>query len=300
MNELPFSIRSQGPHEHIENDFPVSARIGLLHLLDELVEMQYVSGWIAVSRELQKIARVSPVDYGSISSSVVLSKAREDAQTILGELRWQKVFDFCERLFRHLACAKGTDWNNEFQEETPKTEVQAYIANELQRLFAEEQLAYEFSAGVVSRRGRKHSNEIASRAQVVLGDLRLKNARRHYSKAQDFFRDPLNPDFENVVKEAVCSVEAAGKALFPDAGAKTLSDLAKWFLNKKKDLIPPPLVRVMDALYAYRGGGEGVAHGGTNGAVVTSEVAEYVLSICASQIIYLVDVSKGDEPDLPF
>jgi hypothetical protein len=76
----------------------------------------------------------------------------------------------------------------------------------------------------VHRKGRKHTADLVSRADVVLGDPRLDSARKHYAKAAQFFRAPTKADYENAVKEAVCAVEAAGKALFPEAKAATLGD----------------------------------------------------------------------------
>lgn len=300
MKNLPFSVRENGPNVHVDNDFPKTARIGLEHLLFDLVDRRYLGGWVSIVRELQKIGRLSPDDYSGALSEINERRAREDSSLILSELTWAKVLDFCERLYSHLATAKGYYWDNEFQEEIPRDAVQEYIEEELQRLFLEEHLAFDFSKGVVSRRGRKHSIEMVSRAQVVLGDPGLAKARTHYNKALGFFRDRSNPDFENVVKEAVCAVEAAGKVLFPDAGVKTLGELSKWLKTKRQDLVPKQIASIVDGLFSIRSGGEGVSHGETNGMIVTQEVAEYVLSICASQIIYFVDVAKNNDPEVPF
>jgi hypothetical protein len=223
-----------------------------------------------------------------------------DAEFCLSELSWQQGYDFCERLFGHLAKEVGYEEEFGFHVDTPRSEVQIYISTELERLFQEEDLAYEFSEGNVVRRGRKHTVEMTSRAQVVLGDPRLTNARRHYAKALQFFRDSKNPDYENAVKESVCACEAAGKALFPEAKASTLGDLAKWLSNSKNQLIPQALALSITAIYAYRSGGEGVGHGGATGGAATTSVAEYVLAVCASQIIYLVDLANEDEDEIPF
>jgi len=56
----PFSARNRGAQAQIDNDCPETTRIGLLHLLYRLVELEYVEGWQEVSRELQRIARVAP------------------------------------------------------------------------------------------------------------------------------------------------------------------------------------------------------------------------------------------------
>lgn len=47
----PFSARVRGTHHQIDSDFPASARVGLLHLLAELVEKGYIDNWIPFARE---------------------------------------------------------------------------------------------------------------------------------------------------------------------------------------------------------------------------------------------------------
>lgn len=298
--QVPFSARNRGQHRQIDNDFPSSARTGLMHLMLDLVEREYVTGWHAVARELQRIARLPPVEYNSSSVSD-RRQAKADTEGTLETLRWDKIFDFCERLYSHLACEVCYyDQDGDYNVKTPKSEVQACIADDLQRLLLEEGLAYEFADGLVRRRGRKHTVDVTTRAQVVLGDPRLSGARKHYDKALQFFRHPSKPDYENAVKEAVCAVEAAGKALFPAAKSATLGDLAKWFVTTKDVVVPKALAQTITAVYAYRSAGDGIGHGGAAGGPATAEVAEYVLAVCASQVIYLVDVSNAQEVDLPF
>lgn len=299
MSEAPFSARNRGAHRQIDNSFPARARNALLHLLIDLVEREYISSWIVISRELQRIGRLPPVEYEP-NKTISLKAARNHAETILLDLDWDKVYDFCERLYNHLASSVIYEWNNEFQESTSKTEVQAYIADELQRIFTEELLAFEFSGGKVTRRGRKHTVEVTTRAQLVLGDPRLGSARRHYEKALGFFRHPSKRDYENSVKEAVCAVEAAGKVLFPSAQSATLGDLCKWFAKTSEVSMPKALVQTITGTYGYRNGGDGVGHGGSSGGAATVEVTEYILALCASQIIYFVDLANSQDAGIPF
>ena len=299
MTTPPFSSRNRGSHSQIDNDFPPSARNGLIHILINIIDKEYVESWIALARELQRIGRFRPIEYNkSITSD--LRQAQKDAEKIIEELEWEKIYDFCERLHNYLARATGYFWNDEFQEKETKAEVQSFIAEELQRLFEEESLAFEFSQGLVHRRGRKHTIDLTARAKIVLGDPRLTSARKHYDKALAFFRNPSKPDFENTVKEAVCAVEAAGKALFPEAQAKTLGDLTKWLSSSQEKIIPKTLIQTISGTYAYRCGGDGVGHGGSVGGAATKEVAEYVLAICASQVIYFTDISNSLENETPF
>lgn len=297
--EAPFSARHRGQHRQIDNTFPDSAQTALLHLLYDLEERGYVAGWPAIARELQRIGRQPPSSYDS-SSAPSIRQAKADAAAALTALQWEKAYDFCERLYSHLSQDAG-HWGNydNFTVTTPKSEVQKYISDEVERIFLEEGLAFEFSEGIVRRRGRRHTEDQATRAQVVLGDSRLIGARKHYGKALQFFRHPTKPDYENSVKEAVCAVEAAGKALFPSAKAAMLGDLTKWFASTKDFAVPKALLKTIEGTYAYRSGGHGVGHGGATGGPATAEVAEYILGVSASQIIYLVDLERTND-DIPF
>lgn len=303
MNQLtppPFSARHRGQHRQVDGDFPASARTGLLHLIADLIEREFVAGWIIVARELHRIGRLPLCSYEA-TSVASLKKAQIDAKDAIESVSWAKLYDFCERLYSHLANEIG--WEDSYGNYTARvtrSDAQAYIAEELQRLFLEEGLAYEFSEGVVRRQGRKHTVELATKSQVVLGDPQLLSARRHYEKALQFFRHPAKPDYENSVKEAVCAVEATAKALFPKAKASTLGDFVKWLANSSDIEVPKSVAQTFSGVYGFRNGGDGIAHGGSTGGRATLEVAEYILAVAASQIIYLVDLANGLESDVPF
>jgi hypothetical protein len=283
----PFSARNRGAQAQIDNAFPESAKIGLLHLLEKLAKVKYID-WQAMTAELKRIARVLPSD-------------EPDLEHLVISLPWQTAFDFCERIHNHLAqeVTGYDDPDDGLLIITSRSEVQEYISNELQQLFLEEHLAFEFSDGLVRRRGRRHTEKQVSGAELVLGDPRLNAARKQFTKALDFFRDVSKPDYENAVKEAVCAVEAAARALFPSSGT-TLGDIVKSITGSEQGKIPNAVAKTFHGLYGFRGSGEGVAHGGTDGGVVTKELAEYVLAVCASQIIFLRDLADTQEPEVPF
>ena len=131
--QAPFSSRNRGSHRQVDSDFPESARVGLLHLLNDLEKKNYVESWQEVGLELRRIARLPPIS---------ASSPKADAQKTLGELPWERVYDFCERLHGHLAVEVGyRDDDGDFHVTTAMSNVQAFIATELQRLFLEEGLA---------------------------------------------------------------------------------------------------------------------------------------------------------------
>jgi hypothetical protein len=59
----PFSWRNRRDNHWVKEDFPGSARTGLLHLLSDGVDKNYISGWPVIAKELGRIARASPKDY---------------------------------------------------------------------------------------------------------------------------------------------------------------------------------------------------------------------------------------------
>jgi hypothetical protein len=288
-----FSARNRGAHSQIDNDCPMTTRIGLLHVLSDLLNRDYVRDWNIVAAELQRIARNEPGFESHLAHTV--------SRGLLITLDWDKVFDFCERLYEHLAhdVLRYNQETKGYQVVMLKRDVQGYIEQELQRLFLEENLAFEFSNGLVRRRGRRNTADQVARAEVVLGDPRLSSARTHFDKALKYFRNVSQPDYENVVKEAVCAVEATARALFPSGGS-TLGDVVKSITGGDPGQLPKTIANTFHGLYGFASGGEGVRHGGTTGGAVTKELAEYALAVAASQIVLLVDSAATLEPEVPF
>ncbi|MGF7179844.1 AbiJ-NTD4 domain-containing protein [Tunturiibacter psychrotolerans] len=289
----PFSARSRREKNWIEEDFPVSARNGLLHVLNEAVEKDYLRGWSIAAKELRRIARVAPASYSSTSSESI-KKAQFDVESQLDQLDWDRVYDFCERLHSHLT-EDISCWRNDVEITITKGQAQSFFAEEVQRLFEEESLGYEFRDGLVQRRGKRRTITQTNKAEKVLADQKLAAARVHFSKALRYFHDRKKTDHENTVKEAVCAVEAAAKELFPDAKAKTLGDFVGWATNGERNLLPKTIGQTFSGLYGFRNSGEGVAHGAASGGVVTAELSEYILGTAASQIVFLADLARNDE-----
>lgn len=289
----PFSAKNRREKNWVEEDFPASARNGLLHVLNEAIEKDYLRGWSAAAKELRRIARVAPAKYSDYSEESI-KKARFDAESQLNQLAWDRAYDFCERLYTHLT-EDISRWYNDEEITITKGQAQSFFAEEVQRLFEEEGLGYDFRDGLVQRRGKRHTIDRTNKAEKALADQKLNAARIHFSKAMRYFHDRKKPDHENTVKEAVCAVEAAAKELFPDAKAKTLGDFVGWATNSERNLLPKTIGQTFSGLYGFRNSGEGVAHGAASGGTVTAELSEYILGTAASQILFLADLAKNDE-----
>ena len=161
------------------------------------------------------------------------------------------------------------------------------------------QFVRDFTDGQVRRRGRRNTAEQISRAELVLGDARLVAARLHFGKALRYFRNVSQLDPENVIKEAVCAVEATARALFPSGGS-TLGSIVNSITGNEIGQLPQSIAKTLHGMYGFRSAGEGVGHGGAPGGPATKELAEYALAVSASQIVLLVDIAAASEPDIPF
>ena len=289
----PFSARNRREKNWIEEDFPATARNGLLHVLSDAIEKDFLRNWLVVAKELRRIARVSPADYNDTSIQSI-RQARLDVEVHLSQLDWDRSYDFCERLYSRLT-EDITRWYGDEAVIFTRAQAQSFFAEEVQRIFDEENLGYEFRDGLVQRRGKRHTISQINRAERALADQQLDAARRHFSKALRYFHDRKKTDHENTVKEAVCAVEAAAKELFPDAKAKTLADFVGWATSSERRLLPKTIGQTFSGLYGFRSSGEGVAHGAASGGAVTVELSEYVLGMAASQIVFLADLARNDE-----
>lgn len=299
MEILPFSVRIGEARKSIADDFPISTRNSLKHLLAELVDLTYIADWGVLAKELDRVLGEAPRDY-RINSHIEESALRASTFASIDYLSWEKSYDFCERLYSKIVChSEYTNFGELVSED--RVVPRAFLEKELRRVFREEGLAYDFIDGSVVRFGRKNTESLISKSQTVLNDSRLIEARKHFHKALDFFRTSKGADYENSVKEAVCALEAAGIRLFPESRAKTLSELISWFKSDRcpKKLLTPVL-NTLSAIYALRGSANGVSHGAASGGEVSPEISEYVMAVCAAQIVLLVSLAPAETDDVPF
>jgi hypothetical protein len=89
---------------------------------------------------------------------------------------------------------------------------QEYYCRRVNRLLAEENLAYVFANGEFQRRGRPHTQKSLQRVGAVLGDSRYQQARAHYNKAVGFFNERPDPDVHNCIKEDIKTAACSKKA----------------------------------------------------------------------------------------
>lgn len=293
--DRPFSRRLAEQQPRVRDSFPSTGRVALVHAILIFVEKRYVRSIEDVYREVCRI------DRKQVSALVGVSEKQlpSTIETILDEMDWPYVFNFCERLYSALA-VPTEDEGYSPQYGPPGLsldEVRLEIQKEIQYIFEEENLDYDFVEGKVVRASTTHTANLIGKAGVALADPNLFEARNHFRKAQNFFKNKDDPDYRNAAKEAVCAVEAAAKKLFP-GDASTMDDVIKRLTRDK--ILDPTIAKSFTGIYAFRNSGKGVSHGEGSGGEATRAIAEFVLDSAASQILFLVALQAEQDADVPF
>ena len=283
-----FGFRS-GPV--IRDDCPSNTRIGIWYAISRSIDNNWISGWQPIASEMLRLNHVQEF--------VTVDDAWDIAKESIHKLRWDLVFVLCERIYSTFLQPRIEYGINGVEDEiVPLDSVREEFEKDINQVLAEENSAYRMASGLMVSPGRTHSQKMTVLAGTVLQDPRLKDARSHYSKAVLYFSDLEKIDFENSVKEAVASLEAAVKALFPDLGG----DLDKILRNIKDvddERIPPTLVKGILAPYHFRSAGKGIAHGGADGGTANARFAEWTLSVVAAAVILLKDIAESLEQEPP-
>lgn len=294
---VPFSAKDRQAARQVDDDVPAGVRTELLHIVVAYIDDERLPSWSTVARAFQRNGGILPDLPGT-------APARSDAHAavvykIVYDMQWQRVMDTIEDLFELLQPNQFPEGYSDAPSRGNLEEVRRDFCMAVDRAFIVGNVAFEFSAGRVNRRGHSTTRSQTNAAGQVLGDVRLRPARDHFNKALKYFHDPRNPDYENSVKEAVSAVESVAKALWPDLGSD-YDKLLKRLSGVTPETLPAPILDTLAKLYAFRGSGTGVSHGGSKGGAVTPEITEYVLATSASQIVLLYRFFQTTEPEIPF
>lgn len=293
---IPFNQRfgTDLPQRPLDKEVPESARIGLINLLEKLIDQGYISYWPVLTREALLTAR-------RLRSDFQKQNDQDICIVVIKELPWDRFYIFCEKAFQVLQ-PKG-HWNQgeqDYIETGTLEESQGYFSDEINELMAEEHLAYELVDGIFQRRGRPQLQKSLQRVGAVLADPRYVQVRSHYNKAVKFFNERPTPDVQNCIKEAVCALEAFTEILFGKKSAKNFDELIRSKEGNTEGQIAPTIGESIIKLRAFRGNAQGVAHAALDGGFVSEVEAELVLSLVASYITYLYDRFPVKEEELPF
>jgi len=276
----------------IDNDFPQKTRTALSYLMDDLKEHSYLSDEKSIIRELNRIGCFVNKDISEIKDQTFINRVYARLQ----KLEWFEVLIFCERVYDKFLIEVVSEFSDYY---VPLDKVREYYLKEINNILVEHNLAFTFQDGIFKRIGKAQTQKNISKAGLVLLNPRLDQVRYHFNKALVFFNQRPNSDAENCVKEALCSLEVCVKIFTEQRFSQDFDKVINQLKGNQLGKIPSPIAEAIKKIYAYRGSGQGVAHGSINGSRVLPVDAEVILSVVAAFITYLSDLfSMSDE--IPF
>ena len=282
----------------ISNDFPDSAQIALIYFLEDLVNRNYiissdsVISWGNLLNEMYRVARIMQ------SSNDNWPSYQEELKWVLSSTEWSQIFNYCERVYSRLLVEVPDQ--KEQRIIATKQEVEKYFTEEMNILLFEENFSYEFKNGQFERTGRLQTQKSIKRMGAVLSSSSLSFVRQHYNKAVKFFNNIEEPDYKNSIKESLCALESCIESTTGKPASKNFTKSLKELEGNGNSQIPPQITESIIKVFAYRGGGQGVAHSAPNGSKTTKLEAELILNITAAYITYIVDLFPENVEEVPF
>lgn len=258
----------------LEN-IPPTAKAGCVLLFNKFVKLEILPSWEVLINEFEFIARIPNGDYQENYTFY------EICIEIIKDLSWHAFLSLIERIY--ILLKPQYRMISEFESEISisLTETQTMFADEFNSLFEEENLGYVFKNGIFWRKGRPQTQKNIMKMGSILSDSRLEAVRIHYSKSLDLF-EKKEPDFENSIKECVCSLEAFLEIKFGKEYDKGLRKLSG-------KIVHPTIISFIEKIIAFRGDSRGVAHPAINSLKVDSFEGELILNLVAGIISYLYD-----------
>ena len=279
----------------ITNDFPYSARVGLVYIIDDLLDNGYLQRennntikYSIINREISRLSRdLTEYNHSEINPLIM-------------NMDWKLNFELMERIYlKILKEICEYDMNGNVIDVVKNiSEVRNYYSEEVNTLLNEESIGFEFVDGLFMRKGYLKTIKSIAKSNTVLSDPDLAIAKNHYNKAIQYFSDIKNPDFENCIKESICALEFCLERLYSKEITKNFENGIRKLGQEKK--VPAPIIESIIKMYGYRNNANGVAHGTGSGLIVSEKEAELVISLIADYITYFYSLLKTEEELIPF
>jgi hypothetical protein len=228
MNDLPISFITGIKAKLVNDEFPRSARQGLLYIIKDLEGSGCIKGsWDSVRNELLRTARAQfPVS----DNDSVLHNCVEMFLT----LEWYKLVIFCERFYSNLL-VDGGETPDQAEMEDPIVDgavAREKFSKELNYLLREENIPYEFADGKFRRHGPQNIK------------VRLGSAKKR-----------VQAEASASVRETVSALEACVEVL---TGKPVDSEFAKEIRRFKRnddvEILSPIVDRLVDIFIRRRNG----------------------------------------------
>jgi tRNA(His) 5'-end guanylyltransferase len=114
------------------------------------------------------------------------------------------------------------------------------LSDEINTLFREEHLGFEFRDGKVEKIGSGFTDARVKEARYLLKEPEFKGADKHFEKALKALNTRPNPDVENCIKDAVSAIESVARIMINDEKARlsyVIKDEAEFVLAMSAAII---------------------------------------------------------------
>ena len=158
-------------------------------------------------------------------------------------------------------------------------------ANDFNDILEDELSGFRFAGGVLVQISGEE--ELLSLSELLKVDDKYSGARKHIQAAVELFSDRDNPDYRNVVKEAISAVESAVLALVPNSGKARFGELINRL--ERQGRVHPALAKAWKEMYGFTSDEDGIRHAlSSESSTVDFKMAKYMLVTCSAFVNYLV------------
>ena len=196
---------------------------------------------------------------------------------ILGDTKYNKVFDLIQSIMRHPGCPPE-------------------FTNGIKQVFRECSMAYVVDTNGPPTIFSAATPEEGENIRMAREDLRtadLPAASGHLQRAAELMNDG---EWRESAHESISAVESVGLGL--GVRGSTLARVLKRLRSDPVWRIHPAFLTVLDKLYAYASDEQGVRHAAVDDQEhVGREEAQFMLGVCAASCSYLLGKRRDSEAD---
>lgn len=254
MPDQPFSVREglRPDRPLVFDDAPEHLRYGIRGVLSAI-------GFSEPSEQRSILCQALRTAPDQSNFSEVSNIDNEVVELLMYEV-WYRLFDAIERLPGFLSPYKS-----------------AIFQEEMNSLFADEDIGYRFDEDRIVRVGTEGFEESVSAARTALAGERFTEARKQFNRALDF-RNARPPDWANAIKQAAISVEGTLQIIYSRPGAPLTTIVSEDFPQE----IPRNIKSLFKSLYGQGSGTVGARHASIEGTHPTAARAELAIHVAAA------------------
>lgn len=201
-----------------------------------------------------------------------------DVKFVILEEEWVEVLDITESIVGWLS----------LQRERELDGVQSAITEALNKLFQDYLVGFRFINGEITPiESSLHADTISGALDAARG---LNGARYHLEQAVERLADRQNPDYPNVVKEAISAVESVCATITGEQNVTLGQALKK--LESKGVVIHGSLREAWSKLYGWTSDGDGIRHGKIEAPDADQALAKYMLVSSSAFVTHLIETAR--------